>query len=120
MELQFEKFDLKNLVYDADGNFLNPRIAIIAKSGSGKSWVIREILYYLYKTRIPCGTVIAPTDKMNKLRLEVHESEKNLIVLNNNIKDLQTEKIDYDKTFNENTELNGLIDMNIDEFTCDW
>ena len=66
MELQFEKFDLKNLVYDVDGNFLNPRIAIIAKSGSGKSWVIREILYYLYKTKIPCGTVIAPTDKMNK------------------------------------------------------
>lgn len=66
MELQFEKFDLKNLVYDQDGNFLNPRIAIIAKSGSGKSWVIREILYYFYKTKVPCGTVIAPTDKMNK------------------------------------------------------
>ena len=46
MELQFEKFDLKNLVYEVDGNFLNPRIAIIAKSGSGKSWVIKEILYY--------------------------------------------------------------------------
>ena len=66
MELQFEKFDLKNLVYDSDGNFLNPRIAIIAKSGSGKSWVIREILYYFWKTKVPCGTVIAPTDKMNK------------------------------------------------------
>jgi hypothetical protein len=64
--LEFEKFDLKSLVYDENGQFINPRIGIIAKSGSGKSWVIREILYYLYKTHIPCGTCIAPTDKMTK------------------------------------------------------
>jgi ABC-type glutathione transport system ATPase component len=64
--LQLEKFDLKKLVVNDSGEFVNPRIAMIAKSGSGKSWVIREILYYLSKTRIPCGTVIAPTDKMTK------------------------------------------------------
>jgi len=64
--LQLEKFDLKKLVVNDNGEFVNPRIAMIAKSGSGKSWVIREILYYLSKTRIPCGTVIAPTDKMTK------------------------------------------------------
>lgn len=64
--LTFDKFNMKNLVYDENNQFLNPRIAIIAKSGSGKSWVIREILYYLYKTKIPGGTVIAPTDKMTK------------------------------------------------------
>lgn len=64
--LDFDKFDMKNLVYDEKGNYMNPRIGIIAKSGSGKSWVIREILYYLYKTNIPCGTIIAPTDKMTK------------------------------------------------------
>jgi hypothetical protein len=64
--LDFDKFDMKNLVYNESGEFINPRIGIIAKSGSGKSWVIREILYYLYKTNIPCGTVIAPTDKMTK------------------------------------------------------
>jgi hypothetical protein len=60
--LQLEKFDMKNLVYDQNGDFLNPRIAMIAKSGSGKSWVIRDIMYYMRS--IPCGTVIAPTDKM--------------------------------------------------------
>lgn len=64
--LDFDKFDMKNLVYNESGEYINPRIGIIAKSGSGKSWVIREILYYLYKTHIPCGTVIAPTDKMTK------------------------------------------------------
>ena len=41
---------------------MNPRIAIIAKSGSGKSWIIRDILYHIRD--IPCGVVIAPTDKM--------------------------------------------------------
>lgn len=65
-ELHFDKFNMRNLVYDETGKFMNPRIAIIAKSGSGKSWVIREILYYLYKTEIPCGTIIAPTDKLTK------------------------------------------------------
>ena len=60
--LQLEKFDMKNLVYDQNGDFLNPRIAMIAKSGSGKSWVIRDIMYYMKS--IPCGTIIAPTDKM--------------------------------------------------------
>ena len=62
--IQLDKFDLKNLVVDQNGEFLNPRIAIIAKSGSGKSWVIRDILLYLQS--IPCGTIIAPTDKMTK------------------------------------------------------
>ena len=60
--LQLDKFDLNNLVHDSHGDFLNPRIAIIAKSGSGKSWVIRDILNYI--NEIPCGTIIAPTDKM--------------------------------------------------------
>lgn len=40
----------------------NPRIAIIAKSGSGKSWVVRDILYHVRD--IPTGLVICPTDKM--------------------------------------------------------
>lgn len=60
--LQLNKFDLNELVTDHAGDYMNPRIAIIAKSGSGKSWVIREIMYYI--SDIPCGVVIAPTDKM--------------------------------------------------------
>ena len=60
--LQLNKFDLNQLVKDDRGDYMNPRIAIIAKSGSGKSWVIRDIMYYIQD--IPCGVVIAPTDKM--------------------------------------------------------
>ncbi len=62
--LQFEKFELERLVYDQNGDYLNPRIAMIAKSGAGKSWVVRDILYYIQD--IMCGVVIAPTDKMTK------------------------------------------------------
>ena len=60
--LQLNRFDLKTLIYDCNKDYMNPRIAIIAKSGSGKSWVIREIMHYMRD--IPCGVVIAPTDKM--------------------------------------------------------
>ena len=57
-------FDLNKLRYGKDGKFLNPRICIIAKSGSGKSWVVRDILSVL--NDIPAGIVIAPTDKLTK------------------------------------------------------
>ena len=60
--LQLNRFDLNSLIYDGNNDYINPRIAIIAKSGSGKSWVIREIMHYMQD--IPCGVVIAPTDKM--------------------------------------------------------
>jgi hypothetical protein len=57
-------FDMNKLRYAKDGKFLNPRICIIAKSGSGKSWVVRDILSIL--NDIPAGIVIAPTDKLTK------------------------------------------------------
>ena len=59
---QLEKFDMDKLVRSPNGDPMNPRIAIIAKSGSGKSWIIRDILLYLKE--IPCGTIVAPTDRM--------------------------------------------------------
>ena len=40
----------------------NPTIALIAKRGSGKSWVCRSILKFLDKKGMPGGIVIAPTD----------------------------------------------------------
>jgi hypothetical protein len=61
-----EEFDLMRLAYNDKGENINPRIGIIAKSGSGKSYVIKAIMYFLWKTGLYCGTVIAPTDKMNK------------------------------------------------------
>lgn len=63
--LQLNEFDIKTLFYDDDGTFINPRIALIGASGTGKSWIIKEIFYNM-RNDIGCGIVIAPTDKMNK------------------------------------------------------
>lgn len=62
--LKLDEFKIKSLIYDENGDFINPRIVMIAPSGSGKSWIVRNILCEMKD--IPCGTVIAPTDKMNK------------------------------------------------------
>jgi len=82
--LQLKEFDMKTLVYNDEGQFLNPRIAMIAKSGSGKSWVVRDIMYHIKD--IPCGTIIAPTDKMTKFYNEFvppafthHDYEESII-----------------------------------------
>lgn len=41
----------------------NPSICMIAKRGSGKSWICKSILKHF--SNIPGGVIIAPTDKMN-------------------------------------------------------
>jgi hypothetical protein len=55
-EMPIRKFDLHNMVF-------NPTICMIAKRGSGKSWVVRDILKRF--STIPGGVVIAPTDEMS-------------------------------------------------------
>jgi hypothetical protein len=62
--LKLEEFKVSSLIKDSDGEYIHPRIVMIAPSGSGKSWIVRNIMYEM--NDIPCGTVIAPTDKMNK------------------------------------------------------
>jgi hypothetical protein len=62
--LPIKEFNLDSLIYKPDKTFLNPRICIIAKSNSGKSWVIREIMKKI--NDIPAGVIIAPTDRLNK------------------------------------------------------
>lgn len=55
-EIPIRQFKLKWLVP-------NPSICMVAKRGSGKSWVVRSILSHFRD--IPGGVIIAPTDKMN-------------------------------------------------------
>lgn len=54
--LPIRDFKLDNMVS-------NPSICMIAKRGSGKSWVVRSIMKKFKD--IPVGVIIAPTDKMN-------------------------------------------------------
>lgn len=55
-KFQIAEFELNSMVVD-------PAIVMIAKRGSGKSWVTRDIVYN-YR-HLPGGVVIAPTDRMN-------------------------------------------------------
>lgn len=54
--IPIKRFKLSSMV-------ANPAICMIAKRGSGKSWVVRSILKYFED--IPAGAIIAPTDRMN-------------------------------------------------------
>ena len=108
--LELKKFDMRNLAYDKNREAKNPRIAVIAKSGSGKSWVVRDILYYLYD--IPCGTIIAPTDKMTKFYDDFfppsfihHEYKTNIIP-----KILQRQRMLLDKNVQRKKDRKRLID----------
>jgi len=74
----------------------NPSIVMIAKRGSGKSWVTKAIMIHFYK--IPCGIVIAPTDRMNSFYNDffpdtyIHYQYKSSIITK--ILDRQTQMID--------------------------
>ena len=55
-KLPIRQFKLSDMV-------INPAIIMIAKRGSGKSWVVRAIMHHFRD--VPCGIIIAPTDRMN-------------------------------------------------------
>jgi len=56
-ECPINEFDIASMNDDA-------AIVMIAKRRSGKSWVVRAILYY-YSNRIPTGIVISKTERMS-------------------------------------------------------
>jgi hypothetical protein len=74
----------------------NPSIVMIAKRGSGKSWVTKAIMMNFNK--IPCGIVIAPTDRMNSFYNDffpdtyIHYQYKSSIITR--ILERQTQMID--------------------------
>jgi hypothetical protein len=51
------EFDLNTMVD-------HPSIVMIAKRGSGKSWVVRAILQH-FSRKVPVGIIISPTDRMS-------------------------------------------------------
>ena len=55
--LKLHKFDMSSI---KDHSI----IVLIGKRGTGKSYLVRDFLYH--KQDIPVGTVVSPTEKMNK------------------------------------------------------
>lgn len=65
-DYELEEFDLNKLIKNSNGDTIYPRIAVIAKSGSGKSYVIRDLMYFFHQHGVSGGQVMCPTDKLNR------------------------------------------------------
>lgn len=62
MTLELKKFDMKSIQFKATEN-KGPVIVFIGKRDTGKSYLVRDLLYY--QQDIPIGTVIAGTEDGN-------------------------------------------------------
>lgn len=97
MDIQMRSGDnLPIRQFKLDDMVENPSIIMIAKRGSGKSWIVRAIMMHF--NSIPCGVVIAPTDRMNSFYNDffpdsyIHYQYQSSIITK--ILDRQTQMID--------------------------
>jgi len=83
MNLELKKFDMKNIQFNA-GQTQGPVIVLIGRRDTGKSFLVRDLLYY--HQDIPIGTVISGTEAGNgfygKLvpKLFIHEEYNTVII----------------------------------------
>ena len=63
MNLELKKFDMKNITFDAN-KASGPVIVLIGRRDTGKSFLVRDLLYY--HQDIPIGTVISGTEAGNR------------------------------------------------------
>jgi len=85
MNLELKKFDMKNINFDAH-NTNGPVIVFIGRRDTGKSFLVRDLLYY--HQDIPIGTVISGTESGNGFyanhvpKLFIHEEYNTAIIEN--------------------------------------
>ena len=100
--MNFNKFQI--LEFQLSSMVKDPAIVMIARRGSGKSFITRDIMYHLRK--IPVGCVIAPTDRMNSFYryffpdLYIHYEIKDIIL--KKILSRQSQIIDHEKEAKKN------------------
>jgi hypothetical protein len=92
MTLELKKFDMKNISFKPNEN-KGPVIVLIGKRDTGKSFLVRDLLYY--QQEIPIGTVISGTEEGNGFygkmvpKLFVH-NEYNTAIIENILKRQRT------------------------------
>ena len=85
MNLELKKFDMKNIVFKAGEN-QGPVIVLIGRRDTGKSFLVRDLLYY--HQDIPIGTGISGTEAGNGFyskmvpKLFIHEEYNTAIIEN--------------------------------------
>ena len=92
MTLQLRKFDMKGISFKPDQN-TGPVIVMIGRRDTGKSYLVRDLLYY--HQNIPIGTVISGTEAGNGFysqhvpKLFIHD-EYNTAIIENILKRQKT------------------------------
>jgi len=92
MTLELKKFDMRSISFKPDEN-KGPVVVLIGKRDTGKSFLVRDLLYY--QQNIPIGTVIAGTEEGNGFygkmvpKLFVH-NEYNTAIIENILKRQRT------------------------------
>ena len=90
--LELKKFDMKSIQFKPDEN-KGPVVVLIGKRDTGKSFLVRDLLYY--QQAIPIGTVISGTEEGNGFygkmvpKLFVH-NEYNTAIIENILKRQRT------------------------------
>ena len=85
MTLELKKFEMKSISFKADEN-KGPVIVLIGRRDTGKSFLVRDLLYY--HQDIPIGTVISGTEAGNGFysdhvpKLFIHEEYNSAIIEN--------------------------------------
>ena len=92
MTLELKKFDMKNISFKPNEN-KGPVVVLIGKRDTGKSFLVRDLLYY--HQDIPIGTVISGTEEGNGFytkmvpKLFIH-NEYNTAIIENVLKRQRT------------------------------
>ena len=92
MTLELKRFDMKNISFKPNEN-KGPVIVLIGRRDTGKSFLVRDLLYY--QQEIPIGTVISGTEEGNGFyakmvpRIFVH-NEYNTAIIENVLKRQRT------------------------------
>jgi hypothetical protein len=92
MSLELKKFDMKSISFKPNEN-KGPVVVLIGKRDTGKSFLVRDLLYY--QQEIPIGTVISGTEEGNGFyskmvpKLFVH-NEYNTAIIENILKRQRT------------------------------
>jgi hypothetical protein len=92
MTLELKKFDMKSISFKPNEN-KGPVVVLIGKRDTGKSFLVRDVLYY--QQDIPIGTVISGTEEGNGFyakmvpKLFVH-NEYNTAIIENILKRQRT------------------------------
>ena len=92
MSLELKKFDMKKITFKPDEN-KGPVIVLIGRRDTGKSYLVRDLLYY--HQDIPIGTVISGTEAGNGFygshvpKLFIHD-EYNTVIIENILKRQKT------------------------------